>query len=67
MLIWTNEIIDIETYRIYFLDFSVHYDIVISDQSWYCNIIIFVQNFICIISFSAQRWLGINAQIIAYF
>ena len=45
MLIWTNEIIDIETYRIYFLEFFVFYDIVISDQSWYYNIIILIKNF----------------------
>ena len=40
MLFWTNEIIDIEAYRINFSEFSVYYNVVISDQSWYCNIII---------------------------
>jgi len=32
MLILTNEIVDIEAYRIYFSEFLVYYDIVISDQ-----------------------------------
>ena len=45
MLIWTNEIIDIEKYRICFSEFFVLYDIVISDQSWYCNIIILFRIF----------------------
>ena len=51
MLIWTNEIINIEAYRICFSEFFIHYDIIISDQICYCNIMILSKIFYALFLF----------------